>query len=169
MAQREVSILSASAVNPLTASLEDDWRHDNVGRYLNNAICRFELRVFAILDAEAQGVVGQTLLSLTRNLDRGGTRANELARRAGMTRQAMSELIAQAEILGIVSRTSDPSDARAKVVLFTKAGLAWLDAFHRALDRASAEMTAELGDDRFAALLAALRQYGGGFDALRET
>jgi len=50
--------------------------------------------------------------------------------------------------------------------LIAQAGLEWLDAFHLALDPASTEMIAELEADRFDTMLAALRDYGSGFDAL---
>ena len=53
------------------------------------------------------------------NIDRAGTRASVLADRAGMTRQAMGELIDELEQLGYVERAADPNDRRAKLILPT--------------------------------------------------
>jgi DNA-binding MarR family transcriptional regulator len=50
------------------------------------------------------------------NIDRNGTRASVLADRAGMTRQAMGELIDELEELGYVERVPDPDDRRAKLI-----------------------------------------------------
>ena len=50
------------------------------------------------------------------NIDRHGTRASVLADRAGMTRQAMGELIDELEAQGYVERVPDPDDRRAKLI-----------------------------------------------------
>jgi DNA-binding MarR family transcriptional regulator len=57
------------------------------------------------------------------NLDlRHGTRLIELAERAQMTHQSMSELVASLEERGYVERCPDPADRRAKIVRFTPKG-----------------------------------------------
>lgn len=53
------------------------------------------------------------------NVDRAGTRSSVLADRAGMTPQAMGELIDELEALGYVKRAPDPQDRRAKLVVPT--------------------------------------------------
>ena len=90
----------------------------------------------------------------------------ELAQRARMTGAAMSELIDQCEQLGIVRREADPSDGRARVVVFTDAGRVWLAAFARAVKRAERELRHELGPEA-AGLLQALAIYGAGVDSVR--
>lgn len=64
---------------------------------------------------EAHGVVFQFL-------DSDGTTVSGLADRAGMTKQAMAELVAYLEHHGYVRRTPDPDDRRAKLVLLTDKG-----------------------------------------------
>src|SRR5690606_8375091 len=98
-------------------------------------------------------------ISVTRNLDLAGTRATELAQRAGITKQSMSELINQLESSGILERRPDPADGRAKIVYFSKAGLAWLEAFGSALHNAEQDMANQLGETRFKALKQALAGY----------
>jgi DNA-binding MarR family transcriptional regulator len=51
-----------------------------------------------------------------------GIRASELARRAQMTQQAMSELVAYLEEHGYIERVQDASDKRAKIVRLTRRG-----------------------------------------------
>jgi len=138
---------------------DPSWRRENVGRLLNDAIARFESGILRQMDAAGYHGFSLSHITVTRNLDLAGTRATELARRAGITKQSMSELIHQLEASGIVERRPDPADGRAKIVFFSKAGLAWLEAFGSALHNAEQEMAGELGSDSFAALKQALSTY----------
>jgi DNA-binding MarR family transcriptional regulator len=56
------------------------------------------------------------------NIDPGGTRLTELAERADMTHQSMSELVAGLERRGWVERRPDPNDGRARLVCLTPEG-----------------------------------------------
>ena len=56
------------------------------------------------------------------NLDPGGTRLTELAARAGITRQSMSELVSALEQRGYLERRVDPADRRARIVCLTRTG-----------------------------------------------
>jgi DNA-binding MarR family transcriptional regulator len=143
-----------------------EWRHTNIGRLLNNAVRRFETRVFELLAQAGHTEARLSHLHLTRNLDASGTRMTELGRRAGVTKQAIGELIIQCEELGLVKRVADPTDARAKLVKFTARGLQWLAAFRAALERAESEMYEELGILRMDGLKVALKAYADAFDAL---
>jgi DNA-binding MarR family transcriptional regulator len=147
--------------------ISDTWRHSNVGRLLNNATHRFESRVFELMNKAGHTDARLSHLHLTRNLDIAGTRINELARRAGLTKQAMSQLVEQCEQLGLVTRKTDKQDARGKIVVFTAHGLEWLKAFKAALFKAEDEMRQELGTLRVDGLSMALTSYGGAFDPLR--
>ena len=143
------------------------WRHANVGRLLNNAIRRFEARVLEIMSANGHTQTRMAHVSLTRNLDASGTRLTELARRADMTKQAMGELVEQCMALGLVERTIDPKDRRARVISFTPAGLLWLQAFCEAVDIAESEMRSELGDGLMMGLIEGLTRYAGDYGTLR--
>jgi DNA-binding MarR family transcriptional regulator len=145
------------------------WRHANVGRLLNNAVRRFEARVLALMSASGHDETRIAHVSLTRNLDVEGTRLTELARRASMSKQAMGELVDQCAELGLVDRVADPSDGRARIVIFTPAGLTWLDAFRDAVDAAEQEMRVELGKATMDAILRGLAVYGAKFDSLDES
>lgn len=51
-----------------------------------------------------------------------GIRLTELAERAGMTKQAMAELVVDLERLGYLERSPDPHDGRAKLIHFSERG-----------------------------------------------
>lgn len=142
------------------------WRHYNLGRLLNNALNRFENRVLEILAENGHGEMRYSQINLTRNLDMAGTITAELARRAGMTKQAMGEIVEQCEQLGLVERVRDTRDARAKIVKFTAKGLEWLQAFRIAVAQTEQEMRDELGYLRTDAIASALQTYGREFDQL---
>jgi DNA-binding MarR family transcriptional regulator len=144
------------------------WRHANIGRLLNNAVRRFEARVLELMSASGHVDTRIAHVGLTRNLDVEGTRLTELARRASMSKQAMGELVDQCVELGLVDRIADPSDGRARIVMFTPAGLNWLDAFRDAVDVAEQEMRAELGRTTMDAILKGLALYGAKFNTLEE-
>jgi len=55
-------------------------------------------------------------------IDDEGTRLTELAARADMTHQSMSEVVASLEQRGYLERRPDPADGRARLVCLTPAG-----------------------------------------------
>ena len=61
-------------------------------------------------------------------IELGGSRLSDLARRAHMTPQAMGELVDELEELGYVTRQPDPSDRRAKLIVLTARGRKAVDA-----------------------------------------
>jgi DNA-binding MarR family transcriptional regulator len=83
-----------------------------------------------------------------------------------MSKQAMGELVDQCTELGLVDRVADPSDGRARIVKFTRAGLTWLNALRDAIDIAEREMRAELGKTTMDTILKGLSAYGATFDTL---
>lgn len=135
---------------------QPDGREAHLGRLLGEATRRFDDRVrnlmaadldvpLALANLAARGQVRAAHIHITRHLHRGGSRLVDLAQSAGMSKQAMAGLVDQCEAWGIVQRAPDPRDARARLVQFTPAGLAWLDAFERALQQAQAEFEASVG------------------------
>ncbi|CAM5534075.1 MarR family winged helix-turn-helix transcriptional regulator [Eoetvoesiella caeni] len=136
------------------------WRKHNIGRLLNNAITRFESRILQQMDEAGYSGFSLSHITITRNLDIEGTRATDLAKRAGITKQSVGELIAQLEAGGVVERKPDPNDKRSRIVFFTPLGIEWLNAFRTALQQAEAEMEEELGLQRLKQLKQALADYG---------
>lgn len=78
-----------------------------------------------------------------------GCRPVELAQRAGMSKQAMNQLLQSLERLGYVSRSDADDDGRARAVHFTKRGeAAWIRMWDL-LAAIEAEWRAALGAERF--------------------
>jgi DNA-binding MarR family transcriptional regulator len=62
--------------------------------------------------------------SLMPLLDATGARPTTLAQRAGITKQAISQLVRELEARGYVEQVPDSTDTRAKIVRLTKRGVA---------------------------------------------
>ena len=86
------------------------------------------------------------------NVPAEGIRLSDLAARAGMTKQAMSELVADLEGLGYLGRRPDPSDGRSKLIEFSARG--W-ESVHLALatfDALELELAERVGTRRITEL-----------------
>ena len=153
-----VSLPYHFGVTQTPISLPDDgWRQTHLGRLLGHAMRRFDARVLSLMahnvevplalsNLAARDQIGAAHIHITRHLALGGSRLTDLAARAGMTKQAMGDLVMQCEAWGLVVREPDPHDARARQVRFTPTGLAWLQAFRDAVAQAEAEFRAEVGE-----------------------
>ena len=151
---------------------DDAWRQTHLGRLLGHAMRRFDDRVLhlmahdpevplALSNLAARAQVGAAHIHITRHLALQGSRLTELAERAGMTKQAMGDLVTQCEAWGLVVREPDPKDARARQVRFTESGLAWLNAFRAAVQQAEAEFRAEVGEEVATVVALGLEAYAG--------
>jgi DNA-binding MarR family transcriptional regulator len=79
-------------------------------------------------------------------------RPGTLAERAGISKQAMNQLLGSLESLGYIVRSDAPEHSRARIVRFTKRGRAAYAKVHDILQDIEAEWGAELGATRFAQL-----------------
>jgi DNA-binding MarR family transcriptional regulator len=151
---------------------DDAWRQTHLGRLLGHAMRRFDERVLhlmahdpevplALSNLAARAQVGAAHVHITRHLALQGSRLTELAERAGMTKQAMGDLVTQCEAWGLVVREPDPTDARARRVRFTESGLAWLNAFRAAVRQAETEFRAEVGEEVATVVALGLEAYAG--------
>ena len=81
-----------------------------------------------------------------------GVRPGTLAERAGMSKQAMNQLLRSLESLGYIVRSDAPDEGRARIVRFTKRGRAAYLRIHDILRDVEREWSVELGSRRFAQL-----------------
>ena len=79
-------------------------------------------------------------------LDRQGTRISELARRIGVSRQAVHKTVRELEALGLVTLRHDPSNRSAKLVTLTKRGQANIDAAIDAFEDIEDELASRIGE-----------------------
>ncbi|MES2423524.1 MAG: MarR family transcriptional regulator [Pseudomonadota bacterium] len=160
--------------NPPT--LAPDWRQTHLGRLLGHAMRRFDERVLnlmahsaevplALANLAARGQISAAHIHITRHLALEGSRPSELALLAGISKQAMGDLIDQCEAWGLVTRQAGQRDRRARMVVFTPDGMAWLMAFQNAVAQAEAEFRREVGEDVATVVALGLEAYAGSYGA----
>ena len=81
-----------------------------------------------------------------------GVRPGLLAERAGMSKQAMNQLLGSLERLGYLVRSAAPSGSRARIIRFTGRGHAAYATIHDILRDIEREWSTVLGPRRFAEL-----------------
>ena len=79
-------------------------------------------------------------------------RPTTLAERAGMSKQAMNQLLRSLEGLGYIARSDAPDGGRARIIRFTKRGRAAYSKISEILRDVEREWSAELGPARFGQL-----------------
>jgi DNA-binding MarR family transcriptional regulator len=158
-------------------STDHAWRLTHLGRLLGHAARRFDERVLelmahdidvplALSNLAARGQITAAHVHITRHVALEGSRLTHLAQQAGMTKQAMGDLVDQCEAWGIVRREPDLRDARSRLVRFTPTGLAWLQAFKAAVAQAETEFRQEVGDEVATVVQIGLEAYAGAWGAV---
>jgi len=133
-----------------------NWRQAHLGYWLAQASQRFDARVLSLMatndrvplslaNLAARGHLTASHVHITRHLALEGSRLTDLAMRAGVSKQAMGKLVGQCEAWGLVLREADVRDARARRIVFTPTGLAWLQAFEEAVAQTEAELRTAVG------------------------
>jgi DNA-binding MarR family transcriptional regulator len=107
--------------------------------------------------------------SLLWLMDEGGTRSTVLAQRAGVTKQAMSQLVRLMERQGYLEQVPDPIDTRAKVVRMTERGEAVKTACVEVREELNRRVARVLGTDEARRLEADLDAAAGLFGEIAGT
>lgn len=81
-----------------------------------------------------------------------GVRPGVLAERAGISKQAMNQLLRSLEAVGYLARSDHPDEGRARLVRLTKRGRAAYAKAHDILRDIEREWSDELGPEQFARL-----------------
>ncbi len=91
--------------------------------------------------------------TLFPHIDLEGTRLTELARRVGVSKQAVGQLVAELESFGVFERVPDPDDRRAKLVRFAhREGTPFLAEGMAVLGEVEQEVEQRLGTRRMRSL-----------------
>ena len=106
--------------------------------------------------------------SLLWLLDEGGTRSTVLAQRAGVTKQAMSQLVRLMERQGYLEQITDPSDTRAKRIRMTRRGEAVKTACVEVREQLNRKLAKTLGTTQAAQLEANLDAAAALFTQIAE-
>ena len=110
-------------------------------------------RARARVNAEAGRIVARpSTMALFPHLDLEGTRVVDLAARLQISKQAVSQRVAELVEHGIVEVVPDPDDGRARLVRFTPHGLAAIHHGLGVLVSLERELAGTIGADRMAGL-----------------
>jgi DNA-binding MarR family transcriptional regulator len=95
-------------------------------------------------------------IALIRNVDENGTRISDIAKRAGMTKQATGQLVAEFVGLGYIKLVPDSEDGRAKIARYTAKGKKLLVAIVSAIEETETAVANAIGSAQTDALKATL-------------
>jgi DNA-binding MarR family transcriptional regulator len=115
------------------------------------------------------GFEGMTpaLASIMPLLDATGVRPTTLAQRAGITKQAISQLVRELEARGFVEQVADTTDTRAKIVRLTKHGIDLQATCAEVKQELQALAIAKLGKSRVAQLRRDLIELAAALEEMR--
>jgi DNA-binding MarR family transcriptional regulator len=118
----------------------------HIGQLLRDGLDLFE-RELAQRMPPVEGIKTRpTHNAVLRYLDRDGTHASELARRSGLTRQALSLIVGELEQMGVVERRDSPADKRAKIITYTERGRRAFDRSREVIDSIEADFADAVDD-----------------------
>ena len=104
--------------------------------------------------------------SVFATLSRQGSRAADMAARAGITRQSMGEVVRDMVGLGILEMRTDPDDGRAKVVTYSEHGLNVAGDGYRYLAKLERRFEEEFGEEEYAVARDVLERLVGLLDRI---
>jgi DNA-binding MarR family transcriptional regulator len=133
-----------------------------VSRMLLDASRALDVELLAALEDRGAAELTSTQARALLLVDRAGTRLTELASRAGVTKQAMMQMVDELQAAGCLRRTPDPVDARAKVVKLTARGLRQRARARQAVASVEARVKRWLGSRRYDAFRAVLEELALG-------
>jgi DNA-binding MarR family transcriptional regulator len=120
-------------------------RQYGIGRMLLVARKDFMTRLYAALSAGGNPTPPSTGGALLPFIDLEGIRSVELARRMGVSKQAIGKALKELEDANLVTRIPDDVDGRAFLIAFTPQGLAYLLQIHEAIDLVEQQYEALIG------------------------
>ena len=129
----------------------------SVGQLLFKSARLLNERALARVNRETgQPALRPAHTNLFPHIDFEGTRLSDVAKRIGITKQAVGQLVADLEQMGVVELLADPDDGRAKLVRFTSKGLAAIRHGLDVLRGIEAQLAERIGDRHYRALHHAL-------------
>ena len=130
----------------------EDAKRASLGQVLFKCARLFNEQAIARL-RERTGLPLRTAhTALLPHVDFDGTRLTELARRMSVSKQAVHQLVGEMEAMGALERVPDPTDGRARLIRFSKAGMQGMFAGLEVLEQLRREAEGELGIERTARL-----------------
>jgi DNA-binding MarR family transcriptional regulator len=136
------------ATRPQLQRLQASRRH-GIGRLLLLARRDFLARLAERMNGDNEAAM-QARGRLLPYLDIAGTRSVDVARRMGVTKQAVARLVKELEEEGLLYREPDGADGRAFLIKFTDAGLEYLTQMHKTISQIERDYERMVGRERMA-------------------
>jgi DNA-binding MarR family transcriptional regulator len=131
---------------------------DHIGWTLWRATLAWRRDFLAGMVAAGHGWFAQARGNLLVHIGPDGIRQTDLADRASLTKQAVQQFVDELVADGIVTRTRDEKDARARWVRLTPAGESAMQDADRIKVEIESRWRSRVGDEGFARLDSLLRQ-----------
>jgi DNA-binding MarR family transcriptional regulator len=129
----------------------------SVGQLLFKAARLLDERAIARVNQEpGRAQLRPAHTNLFPHIDFHGTRLTDIAKRIGITKQAVGQLVAELEEMGVVELLADPDDGRAKRVRFTSRGTAAIRHGLDVLRTIETQLSDSIGETQMRALHRAL-------------
>lgn len=150
----------AKKMPPADANIDNQSEHDDAFlRLRRENLARLLIRTFDVMERHvlegfrSKGFdLKRTWLPILRNVSVEGSRITEIADAAGLSKQTVGPLVRELAAEGILTIRRDPSDGRAKIVRYTKAGLDGLRVGVAVLTETEERYAGIVGRDRLATL-----------------
>lgn len=134
----------------------NDDRRPSLGWLLLQGARWFDDALIGALHAAGWPAITHSHSMLFPQLDPGGTTQSELARRLGVSRQAVHQLVSDLVSMGLIEVVHDPSSRRSKLVRLTRAGRTSVGTALAAFEVIEERLSARIGTRHVAALRGAL-------------
>jgi DNA-binding MarR family transcriptional regulator len=134
------------------ARFEAEKRGNTLQILLKCARLANERAISRVNELAGAAVFRQALANLLPHISLEGTRMTELAERVGVSKQAVSKLVAEFVDQGLLELAPDPVDGRAKLVRFTPRGIEAIRHGLSVLASIESEIASKIGKKRMHAL-----------------
>lgn len=139
-------------------------RNRRLYRSLTRTLREYNRRLVEGLHARGFPDFSPAFPALLSNVDLSGTPIGVAARRAGVSRQAVGQLVREVERCGYARRDRSPTDARVSIIRFTPRGKRMLATVLELVDEIELEMSRQLPRGDFARLRAGMQTIADAID-----
>lgn len=130
-----------------------------IGALLRMAWTRFRQRMFESVRAAGYDDLQPVHVSLFRYPTIAGLRPGQLAEEAGLSKQAINDLLRQLEAMGYIALEPDPTDRRARRIVLTPRGSEVMECIRTAAAVIAEDWSRAVGEERFEAIRRTLLDY----------
>lgn len=122
-------------------------RQTNIGRLVDDIHFSFDMLALEYLRASGFAMIKSADAHVMRTMRVEGSRITDMAKQAGISKQAMSKLVAVFVSNGFLAWSGDPNDKRNRIVSVTQTGRELLTCGIAALRRAEKDIADIIGAD----------------------